>query len=130
MITAASGLALTTISPKFVQADPRPPVVRYDHDDRYRNDHDDRYRSDHYRDFDENIDIRDVPRDVMRSVDRERRGRRIESVQYVHRDGKFFYRFRIDDPHPRDRDMSIRITPDGKILSVEEAERYDHSYRR
>lgn len=122
MMTAASAMAVAMISPKFVQADPRPPVVRYDHDDRYR--------SDHYRDFDENIDMRDVPREVRRAVDRERRDRRIESVQYVHRDGKFFYRFRIDDPHPRDRDMSIRVAPDGRILSVEDAERYDHSYRR
>jgi len=123
MITAAAALAVASVSPRFVQADPyRQPAQRYDRDDRYRHDH--------YRDFDENIDIRDVPRDVMRSIDRERRGRRIESVQYVHRDGKFFYRFRIDDPHPRDRDTSIRITPDGRILSVEEAEQYDHSYRR
>jgi len=129
MITAASALAVASVSPRFVQADPyRAPAIRFDHDDRY--DRDDRYRHDHYRDFDENIDIRDVPREVLRAVDHERRDRRIESVQYVHRDGKFFYRFRIDDPHPRDRDMSIRVSPDGRILSVEEAERYDHSYRR
>jgi len=123
IITAASAMAVAGISPQVVKADPyRPPVVRYDHDRDYR--------YSHYRDFDEDIDIRDVPWEVMRTVDRERRGRRIEAVQYVHRDGKFFYRFRIDDPHPRDRDMSIRVTPDGRILSIEEAERYDPRYRR
>jgi hypothetical protein len=130
ILTAASAMAVASVSPRFVQADSRPPVVRYDHNDRYRDDHRPDYNRNHYRDFDENIDIRDVPRDVMRTVEHERRGRRIESVQYVHRDGKFFYRFRIDDPHPRDRDVNIRVAPGGRLLSIQEAEQYDHSYRR
>jgi len=118
IITAASAMAVASVAPQFVHADPyRHPVVRYD-------------RFDRHRDFDEDISIREVPGDVMRTVDRERHGRRIEAVQYVHRDDKFFYRFRIDDPHPRDRDMSIRVAPDGRLLSVEEAERYDPRYHR
>jgi len=119
ILTAAAALSAATAAPQFARAD-RPAYERYDRYDRYP----------HYRDFDEDIDMRDVPRDVRETLNRERRGRRVESVQYVHRDGKFFYRFRIDDPHPRDRDLSIRIAPDGRVLSVEEAERYDHRYRR
>jgi hypothetical protein len=125
IISAAVALGTPAVIPTVAHADP-------DRSDRYdRNDHRDRdYRDRHYRDFDEDIDMRDVPRDVRETARRESRGRRIESVQYVHRDGKFFYRFRIDDPGWRDRDTNIRVAPGGRLLSVEEAGRYDPDWRK
>jgi hypothetical protein len=66
----------------------------------------------------------------MRTVDCERRGRRIEAVQFVRRDGKEFYRFRIDDPSWRDRDVNIRVQPGGRLLSIEEAQNWDVRYVR
>lgn len=89
--------------------------------------YDNRYDRDRYvrrevcENFDYNISLRDVPRHVLYVVDRERQGRPIEAVQYVRRDGKIFYRFRIDGPGRRDIDMNLRVTPDGRILSVEPA---------
>ena len=97
--------------------------VRYDRD--YRDDH--RHYS---RDFDIDVPLSRVPRDVLRTVDRETRGRRIESVQYVSRDGKLFYRVRVDDPGRHDHDVNIRVQPGGRLLSIEEAERWDVHYHR
>ncbi|HEY7118469.1 MAG TPA: hypothetical protein VH475_17905 [Tepidisphaeraceae bacterium] len=125
-------LGLTAAIPSFARAD-----VRRDwHDnDRYhdRYDHDrDVNRVDvrYERDFDTDVNIRDVPRVVLDTVDRERHGRRIEAVQYVLRDGKYFYRFRIDDPGRRDIDMNLRVNPGGRLLSIEEAQQCDPGYFR
>jgi hypothetical protein len=101
---------------------------RYDRRDDYRHDHRDydRHCND---DFDREISLRDVPRNVLESVNCETRGRgRIEAVQFVHRNGNFFYRFRMDDPRPRDNDVNIRVSPGGKIMGVEEARRCDDGY--
>ncbi len=83
-----------------------------------------------YRDFDTDVSPRDVPSDVLRTVDCERHGRPIEAVQYVRREGKLFYRFRIDD---RSADFNIRVAPGGRLLSIADADQYDvgfRSYRR
>jgi hypothetical protein len=91
--------------------------------DDHRFDHRERYVE---RDFDRDIPLRDMPRDVMRTIDRERRGGPIEAVQFVHRDGKYFYRLRIDTPG-RD-DLNFRINPAGRVLSIQEVEECDPGY--
>jgi len=120
--SAALSLGVSAAVPQFAAADNwwGRDHVRYDHRDDWRHD----------REFDRDISIREVPDRVMDTADRERRGRRIESVQFVRRDGREFYRFRIDDPGRHDRDMDVRVAPDGRLLSVEEAARYDRHYRR
>lgn len=124
-ITAAAlAMGVSSAIPSVASAD----NWRDRYDSRYeRLDHDD-WRHERVRDFDRDISLRDVPGRVMDTIDHERRGRAIEEVQFVHRDGKFFYRFRIDDPGRHDRDLSIRVAEDGGLLSVEEAARYDRGY--
>jgi hypothetical protein len=88
----------------------------------------DRDRHDHRveRDFDVNVSMRDVPHEVRHTIDDLRRGRAIESVQFVKRDGKYFYRFRVD-ARGRD-DVNFRINPAGRLLSVQEVEECDRGY--
>lgn len=135
--SAALALGLMSAVPSFAKAD-----SRYDRDWRDRREYRDRdyrdydrrdYREDrryYSRDFDVDVPLSRVPRDVLRTLDCETRGRRIESVQYVSRDGKLFYRFRIDDPGRFDRDVNVRIQPGGRLLSIEEAEQWDVHYFR
>ena len=121
--SAALALGISAVIPTFAKADYRRDYR--DNDRRYERH--DRYDRDRYeRDFDTDIPLRDVPRDVLRTIDRERGGRPIEAVQYVHRDGKYFYRFRIDT---RGReDLNFRINPAGRVLSVQEVEECDRGY--
>jgi len=81
---------------------------RYDHDGRYG------------RDVDREISLTEVPREVRRTMDREigRLQRRIEHVWFVRRDGKEFYRVQVD--RRGNDDLSFRISPDGRLLSVQE----------
>ncbi len=106
---AAAALALGTsaLLPSSSRAD--------DRYDRWRDTHSDRNE----RNVDYDIPMKDVPPRVRETLNAERRGREIESVQFVRRDGKEFYRFRIDRKHSAD--LSIRISPDGRLLSIEEA---------
>jgi len=83
------------------------PPTRYERSDRWG------------RDFDYNISLREVPRRVLDTLADVSRGRPVESIQYVRRDGRTFYRFRVDRRH--DTDLSFRISPDGRVLSVQEA---------
>ena len=130
---AALALGLMSAVPSFAKAD-----SRYDRDRREYRDYRDRdyrdYRDDrryyYDRDIDVDIPLSRVPGDVLRTVDCERHGRRIEAVQFVRRDGKEFYRFRIDDPSWRDRDVNIRVQPGGRLLSIEEAQNWDVRYVR
>jgi hypothetical protein len=138
---ASAALGLSAVVPTFAMAD----GWRGREDSRFRDrrdvrDHRD-YRDvrvvrervvvqDDCRDFDTEVSLRDVPRAVLDTADCERHGRRIESVQYVRRDGKLFYRVRLDDPSPRDRDMNLRIQPGGRLLSIQEAESCDPGYFR
>ncbi|HSI32103.1 MAG TPA: hypothetical protein VK986_00820 [Tepidisphaeraceae bacterium] len=92
---------------------------------RYGNRYDNRYdhRHDHYRpvyqSFDYNVSMNDVPWRVRETLRDVVRGRGIEAVQYVSRDGKLFYRFRVDRRYGPD--LNYRISPDGRLLSVEQA---------
>ena len=143
--SAALALGVSAVVPSMTQAAPwrgDRDDVRYRDDARFRDryDHRDRdyrdYRDyrvsdrDDCRDFDVNVSLRDVPRAVLATADCERHGNRIESVQYVRRDGKLFYRVRLDDPSPRDRDVNLRIQPGGRLLSIQEAEQCDPVYFR
>ena len=114
------GLAATASVPMMSSADD----WRNDRDWRYRDRHVTIRERDRDRDFDVDVSIRDVPLRVLDTVDAERNGRRIEAIQYVRRDGKLFYRFRIDhhDWHGRDDDFNIRVSPDGRLLSIADAE--------
>jgi len=141
--SAALALGVSSAVPSLAQAAPRRDRddVRYREDARYRDQYDHRDRdvrdyrdvrvsdrADDCRDFDVNVSLRDVPRAVLATADCERHGNRIESVQYVRRDGKLFYRVRLDDPGPRDRDVNLRIQPGGRLLSVQEAEQCDAGF--
>jgi hypothetical protein len=140
--SAALALGVSAVVPSMTQAAPwrgDRDDVRYRDDARYRDryDHRDReYRDyrvndrDDCRDFDVEVSLRDVPRAVLATADCERHGNRIESVQYVRRDGKLFYRVRLDDPGPRDRDLNLRIQPGGRLLSIQEAEQCDPGFFR
>jgi hypothetical protein len=130
--SAALALGVSAVVPSITQAAP----WRDRDDARYRDRYDHRDRDyrvidrDDYRDFDVDVSLRDVPPAVLATADCERHGNRIESVQYVRRDGKLFYRVRLDDPSPRDRDVNLRIQPGGRLLSIQEAEACDTGYFR
>ena len=130
MTSAALALGVVSVIPTFAKAD----NWRNDRDrnDRYENVRRDDWRRDRYedhrrieRDFDVDVPLREVPRAALDVADYERHGRRIEAVQYVFRDGKYFYRFRIDDPGRHDRDVNLRVTPGGRLLTIEEAAQCD-----
>jgi hypothetical protein len=80
---------------------------------------------DRVRDFDDTIRLNNVPRNVLDTLHDEFHGRIVGEVQYVHRDGKFFYRFQVDTGGRRDADASVRIGENGRLLSVEEAAQCD-----
>jgi hypothetical protein len=131
--SAALALGLMSAVPSFAHADNRWGRDRDYRDRDYRDYRGRDYRDDrrgYDRDVDVDIPLSRVPYDVMRTVDCERRGRRIEAVQFVCRDGKEFYRFRIDDPGRYDRDVNIRVQPGGRLLSIEEAQNWDVHYVR
>jgi hypothetical protein len=132
--SAVLALGVSAAVPSLASADWRRDDYRRDGDWRVREDirrdqwaHDHRYIDD---DFDRNISLREVPRNVLDTAEYERHGLRIESIQFVHRNGNFFYRFRLDGPGRRDRDINLRISPGGKLMSVEEAGRIDPWDRR
>jgi hypothetical protein len=121
--SAALALGVISAVPSFASADWR------DRDYRDRGGYYERYDRGYYdRDFDVDVPLSRVPHEVLRTVRHEARGRRIEAVQYVRRDGKLFYRVRVDDPGWRDRDVNIRVQPGGRLLSIEEAERWDRGH--
>ena len=131
--SAALALGVSAAIPSFASADSwrrgdDRSHVRYERDrhvevrvERYRDD-------DRFRDFDQDISLRDVPRNVLDTLNCEVHGR-VGEVQYVHRDGKFFYRFQVDSDGRRGADASVRIGANGRLLSVEEATQCDAGFR-
>ena len=131
--SAVLALGVSAAIPSFASAD-----SWRRHDDRGRDRHERRdydRHDDHVRyeprviDFDRDISLREVPRNVMETVNCEIRGR-IEGVQYVHRDGKYFYRFEVDGDRYRGADASVRIGANGRLLSVEEIAQCDAGWHR
>ncbi|HSI32104.1 MAG: hypothetical protein ACAI43_07605 [Phycisphaerae bacterium] len=122
---AALALGSTAFMSTPAQADWRDYVRDRDYRD-YRDrdwrDHDGRYG----RDVDQTISMSEVPHRVRETLDRElgRYNRRVEAAWFVRRDGKEFYRFQID--RRGNDDLSFRISPDGRLLSVQEVnDRWD-----
>ena len=128
--SAALAMGVTAV-PSFAHADYRD--YRDHRDDRGRvevkydrYDRDDRYR-DERRDFDRDVNIREVPHNVLDTLRDTTRGGRVLEVQYVFRDGKYFYRFQVDG---RRDDQSVRIGANGRLLSVEEVAQCDAGWHR
>ena len=137
--SAALALGVSAAIPSFASAD------GWRHDDHDRYDRRDRIEVRHVEvrhvpdvririddrddcDFDRDISLRDVPRNVLDTLNCEVRGG-IGEVQYVHRDGKYFYRFQIDRDGRRGADESVRIGANGRLLSVEEVAQCDAGFR-
>src|SRR4051812_34607725 len=106
MTSAALALGVASVIPSVAKADD----WRRDRDrnDRYENVRREEYRREEWRhdrfedrrddhryqrDFDVDVPLSSVSREALETINYERRGRRIEAVQYVFRDGKYFYRF-------------------------------------
>jgi len=64
---------------------------------------------------DRNVALCDVPACVLDTANRSRQGP-IESVQYVFRDGREFYRFIVDS---YGHNLDMRVGLDGRLLSIE-----------
>jgi hypothetical protein len=83
------------------------------------------------------IKFEELPREVRRTLDRERGDRPVKQIMFVRRDNREFYRCLIDT---RGDDVAVRIGPSGKVLSFEEVDdvaigvreisRYDYSRER
>lgn len=72
--------------------------------------------ADRDRDRDEWIKYEDLPRDIKRSLDRERGDNEVKRIDHVFRDGREFYRAVIDR---RGNDEVVRFDRDGGVLSRE-----------
>jgi hypothetical protein len=133
--SAVLALGISAAIPSFASADSRRhddrSHERYEHErrDNQRRDYDHERYDERYRDFDTDISLRDVPRNVMETFNCEIHGR-IESVQYVHRDGKYFYRFEVDGDRRYAGDASVRIGANGRLLSIQEAAQWDGGWHR
>ncbi len=69
------------------------------------------------RDREEWVKYEDVPREVKKTLDRERGNHDIKRIDRVYRDGKEFYRATIDT---KGDDAVIRVSDSGKVLSRQE----------
>jgi hypothetical protein len=65
-------------------------------------------------DCDQPVSLNTVPGCVLNTLDRQAAGR-VETVQFVRRDGQTFYRFRVDARHG---DLDVRIALDGDLLGI------------
>jgi len=70
------------------------------------------------RDMDEEIKYNDLPRDVKRTVDKERGNHEVKAFYHVQREGKEFYRAVIDT---KGNDQVIRVKPGGDLMTEQEA---------
>jgi hypothetical protein len=61
----------------------------------------------------------DLPRDVRRTLDRERGRNEVKQIVFVRRDNREFYRCVVDT---KGDDLAIRINSVGKLLSVEDVD--------
>src|SRR5437899_5492460 len=69
------------------------------------------------RDREEWVKYEDVPREVKKTLDRERGNHDIKRIDHVYRDGKEFYRATIDT---KGDDAVIRVSDSRKMLSRQE----------
>ncbi|MDB5322793.1 MAG: hypothetical protein JWN40_4424 [Phycisphaerales bacterium] len=69
--------------------------------------------------FEKWIRYDDLPRDVRRTLDRERGRYEVKVISFVRRDNREFYRCIIDT---KGDDLAVRINSVGKLLSVDEVD--------
>jgi hypothetical protein len=70
------------------------------------------------KEYDEEVRYNELPKEVQRTVDKERGKHEVKSFQHVMRDGKEFYRAVIDT---KGDDKVIRIKPGGDLLTEQDA---------
>jgi hypothetical protein len=70
------------------------------------------------KEYDEEVRYAELPKDVQRTVDKERGKHEVKSFQHVMRDGKEFYRAVIDT---KGDDKVIRVKPGGELLTEQDA---------
>ena len=70
------------------------------------------------KEYDEDVRYNELPKEVQRTVDKERGKHEVKSFQHVMRDGKEFYRAVIDT---KGEDKVVRIKPGGELLTEQEA---------
>ena len=74
-------------------------------------------------DVEETVRMSDLPKQAQETVDEQRKGREITSVHKVTRDGRDFYRVAFAMKGGGDR--SIRVSPRGSLLSIEDIRQAD-----
>jgi len=70
------------------------------------------------REYDDEIKYADLPKDVKKTIDRERGKHEVKAFYHVNRDGKEFYRAVIDT---KGDDTVIRVQPGGNLLTEQDA---------
>jgi hypothetical protein len=70
------------------------------------------------KEYDEEVRYNELPKEVQRTVDKERGKHEVKSFQHVMRDGREFYRAVIDT---KGDDKVIRIQPGGNLLTEQDA---------
>lgn len=70
------------------------------------------------RDVDEEIKYADLPKEVKRTVDKERGKHEVKAFYHVQRDGKEFYRAVVDT---KGDDTVIRVKPGGDLMTEQDA---------
>ncbi len=70
------------------------------------------------KEYDEEVRFNELPKDVQKTVDKERGKHEVKSFQHVMRDGKEFYRAVIDT---KGDDKVIRVKPGGELLTEQDA---------
>ncbi len=69
--------------------------------------------------FEKWVDVRELPRAVRETLDREAGRHEVKQIWFVRRNNREFYRAIIDT---RGDDLAVRIGPSGKLLAIDEVE--------
>jgi hypothetical protein len=70
------------------------------------------------KEYDEEVRYNELPKEVQRTVDKERGKHEVKSFQHVMRDGREFYRAVIDT---KGDDKVVRVKPGGELLTEQDA---------
>src|SRR4051812_18204027 len=70
------------------------------------------------KEYDEEVRFNELPKEVQRTVDKERGKHEVKSFQHVMRDGREFYRAVIDT---KGDDKVVRVKPGGELLTEQDA---------
>src|SRR5438105_2438271 len=119
LLAGVMGLGLTVAIPSFA-ADPAPRDASERARVRERAAARDAALQD---DVEETVRMSDLPKQAQETVDEQRKGREITSVHKVTRDGRDFYRVAFAMKGGGDR--SIRVSPRGSLLSIEDIRQAD-----